>query len=96
MTTRTGRILAEVRHGFELLLFYSAIYTQNSISAPGKDSVLADLLFSTPLIKAPLFALLNACVLLCFFPNSWKLAKVIIIGKPNKSDYSSLTALDRF
>ena len=39
-----------------------------------------------------MFALLNDCILLCFFPNFWKLAKVVIIGKPNKSDYSSLNS----
>jgi hypothetical protein len=74
--------------------FETAIHTLNSKSAPGKDGVSADLLlFSAPLIKAHLFALLNDCILLCFFPNCWKLAKVVIIGKPNKSDYSSLNSL---
>lgn len=28
-----------------------------------------------------------------FLPNCWKLAKVVIIGKPNKSDCSSLNSL---
>lgn len=71
----------------------TAIHTLNSKSAPGEDGVSADLLlFRIPLIRAHLFALLNACVLFCFFPNCWKLAKVVIIGKPNKSDYSSLNS----
>lgn len=50
--------------------FETAIHTLNSKSAPGKDGVSADLLlFSAPLIKAHLFALLNDCILLCFFPT---------------------------
>ena len=28
----------------------------------------------------------------CFFPNNWKLSKVVVIGKPNKPDYSTLNS----
>ena len=65
----------------------------NSKSAPGGDGISADrLLYNLPVIKHHLLAILNACLLLCIFPRHWKLAKVVVIGKPNKPDYSILNS----
>ena len=73
--------------------FESASKTLNSKSAPGSDGISADLLLcSLPVIKPLLFKILNACLLLSFFPNIWKLSKVVVIGKPNKPDYSTLNS----
>lgn len=46
--------------------------------------------YSLPVIKPLIFKLLNACLLLSFFPNNSKLSKVVVIGKPYKPDYSTL------
>jgi len=73
--------------------FETAARLLNSKSAPGPDGLSADLLlFSLPLVKPFLLVILNACISLCFFPVSWKIAKVVVIGKQNKSDYSTLNS----
>lgn len=73
--------------------FETAARSLNTKSAPGIDGIAADLLlFSLPLIKPYLFVILNACISMCFFPDSWKVAKVSVIGKPNKCDYTSLNS----
>ncbi|EFX78412.1 hypothetical protein DAPPUDRAFT_320366 [Daphnia pulex] len=57
--------------------FEGAARSMNSKSAPGIDALPADLLLlSLPLIKPFLMAVLNACLCLSFFPDSWKIAKV--------------------
>jgi hypothetical protein len=73
--------------------FESAFKTLNKKSAPGYDGISADLLLcSLPVIKPLLFKILNACLLLSFFPCNWKLSKVIVIRKPNKPEYSTLNS----
>jgi hypothetical protein len=73
--------------------FESASKSLNSKSAPLSDSISADLLLcSLPVIKPLLFKILNACFLLSFFPINWKLSMVVVIGKPNKPDYSTLNS----
>jgi hypothetical protein len=73
--------------------FKSASKSLNSKSAPGNDGISADLILcSLPVIKPLLFKILNACLFLSLFPNNWKLSKVVVIGKPNKPDYSTLNS----
>lgn len=73
--------------------FEAAAGSLNSKSAPGNDGLPADLLlFSLPLIKPFLIAILNACLYHCFFPDCWKIVKITVIGKPNKDDYSTLSS----
>ena len=71
----------------------SASKSLNSNSAPLNDGISADLLLcSLPGIKPLLFKIPNVCFLLSFFPITWKLSKVVVIGKPNKPDYSTLNS----
>lgn len=73
--------------------FETAALSLNSKSSPEIDGIAADLLlFSLPLIKPYLFVILNACISMCFFPDSWKVSKVSVIAKLNKSDYTSLNS----
>ena len=73
--------------------FEAAAKSLNCKSGPGDDGISAGLLLlSLPLIKPLLLRILNACFLLCFFPSPWKLVKVVVIGKPNKLDYSTLNS----
>jgi hypothetical protein len=73
--------------------FESAIASLNPNSAPGADGISASLLtLCIPLIKPYLLLILNACLALCFFPDVWKISKVVVIGKPNKLDYSTLNS----
>jgi hypothetical protein len=63
--------------------FESAIASLNPNSAPVPDGISASLLLlCIPLIKPYLLLILNACLALCFFPESWKISKVVVIGKP--------------
>jgi hypothetical protein len=73
--------------------YETAIASLNPYSAPGTDGISAGLLLlSLPYIKPFLLIILNACLSLCFFPVSWKISKVVVIGKPNKPDYTSLNS----
>jgi hypothetical protein len=73
--------------------FELASKTLNKKSASGYDGISADLLLcSLPVIKLLLFKIFNACLLLSCFLNNWKLSKVVVIGKPNKPDYSTLNS----
>jgi hypothetical protein len=57
------------------------------------DGISASLLsLCIPLIKPYLLLILNACLALCFFPDIWKISKVVVIGKPNKLYYSRLNS----
>jgi hypothetical protein len=71
--------------------FNSGVSSLNPDSSPGNNGQRAThLILCIPSIQARLIAILNACLLLCFFPVSWKSVKVTIIGKPNKMSYDSL------
>jgi hypothetical protein len=60
-------------------------------SAAGPDGLYAELITKClPFISTELLALLNRCIKSCYFPASWRHAKVHIISKQNKSDYSNL------
>lgn len=73
--------------------FESAVLSLNPDSSAGHDGLSARLLLHCiPVIKVQLMVILNACVLLCFFPNVWKRAKVSIIGKQNKESYDTLSS----
>lgn len=62
-------------------------------AAAGPVGISAELLrLSLPSILQPLTEILRACVRSCYFPTSWKHAKVRIIAKHNKSDYLSLSS----
>jgi hypothetical protein len=71
--------------------FNSGVSSLNPDSSPGNNGQRAThLILCIPSIQARLIAILNACLLLCFFPVSWKSVKVTIIGKPNKKSYDYL------
>jgi ribonuclease HI len=83
------------------LLFSSEPITSNELkaatsslkisSAAGPDGLYAELIIKClPFISTELLALLNRCIKSCYFPASWRHAKVHIISKQNKSDYSNL------
>ncbi len=71
----------------------AAIDSLNPKAAPGHDGLsMAIVKECYPVIKMHLLFLLNACFNLQYFPYSWKTAKVVIIGKSNKTDYRSLNS----
>jgi hypothetical protein len=71
----------------------AAIDSLNPNASPGHDGLsMAIVKECFPVIRLHLLFLLNACVNLQYFPDSWKTAKVVIIGKPNKTDYESLNS----
>lgn len=71
--------------------FEAAISSLNPKAAPSVDGITGGLLLlSIPLVKTLFLLILNACLSLCFFPDSWKLSMVRVLGKPNKQDYSTL------
>ena len=71
--------------------FEAAAKSLNFNSASSEDGISAGLfLLSLPLIKP--WLLKNTCFLLCFFPSPWKLVKVVVIGKPNKLDFTTLNS----
>ncbi len=73
--------------------FEAVARSLNSKSAPGEDGISADrLLYSLPMIKHHLLAILNAWLLLRIFPLHWKFDKVVVICKPNKPDYSTINS----
>jgi hypothetical protein len=60
--------------------------------AAGLDGLYAELIIKClPFISTELLALINLCIESCYFPASWRHAKVHIISKKNKSDYSNLS-----
>lgn len=71
----------------------AAVSSLNPDSAPGADGISVNLLLvSMPLIKAYLLLILNACLSLCYFPDGWKISLVLVLGKPNKDNYSTLNS----
>ncbi|KZR96923.1 Uncharacterized protein APZ42_008471, partial [Daphnia magna] len=69
----------------------SAIKSLNPKAAPGQDGLsMAIIKECFPALKLRLLGILNACFSLQYFPNCWKTSKVVIIGKPNKSNYDCL------
>jgi hypothetical protein len=71
----------------------AAIDSLNTKAAPGHDGLsMAIVKECFPVIKLHLLFLLKACFNLQYFPDSWKTAKVVNIGKPNKTDYESLNS----
>jgi hypothetical protein len=72
--------------------FEAAAGSLKSKLAPGNDGLPANvLLFSLPLIKPFLIAILNACVYQCFFRDCWKIVTITVIWKPKKNDFSNLS-----
>ena len=71
--------------------FEAAISSLKPKSSAGVDGIPATLLLlSVPLIKTQLLLILNACLLLCYFPDQWKVVKVSVIGMQNKKAYDTL------
>jgi hypothetical protein len=69
----------------------AALRSLNPKAAPGSDDISAEILIlSLPAIKCYLSAILRTVLQLRLFPSSWKRSKVVVIGKPNKLDYTSL------
>ena len=67
--------------------------TMNPNRAPGHDALTSDICTAV-IIKYPdvMTSLFNRCLELGHFPTSWKEARVRIIQKPGKDDYTSLTS----
>lgn len=62
-------------------------------SAPGLDGLSTDLLLlALSMIINNLLTLFNMCLTHGKFPNNWKQARVCIIRKPGKSDYSDVNS----
>nr|CAH0100446.1 unnamed protein product [Daphnia galeata] len=71
----------------------SAVASMNVKSSPGLDGLSTALINSCfPLITDHLLKIMNACFSLSYFPTCWKAAKVVVIGKPNKSAYDSFNS----
>ncbi len=71
----------------------AAVFSLKTGTSPGLDRITPELIQSSyNVTKCHLLALMNACFHLEIFPDQWKLAKVTVIGKPNKLDYSSLNS----
>ncbi len=71
----------------------AAVFSLKTGTSPGLDRITPELLQSSyNVTKRHLLALMNACFHLELFPDQWKIAKVTVIGKCNKLDYSSLNS----
>ena len=69
----------------------AALRSLNPKAAPGSDDISSEILIlSLPAIKCYLSAILRTVLQLRLFPSSWKRSKLVVIGKPNKLDYTSL------
>ncbi|KZS12011.1 Uncharacterized protein APZ42_023102 [Daphnia magna] len=69
----------------------SAVKSLNPKASPGQDGLsMAIIKECFPALKLRLLCILNDCFSLQYFPNCWKTSKVVIIGKPNKSNYDCL------
>ena len=70
-----------------------ALYSMNPNRAPGHDHLTSDICseFFTA-FPGYLCNLLNSCLELGYFPKSWKDARVKILQKPGKDDYSDLSS----
>jgi hypothetical protein len=70
----------------------AAVDSLNYKAAPGYDGISAAIIKECfPVIKMHLLFIVSECVRLNFFPQPWKSSKVIIIGKPNKPSYDTLS-----
>ena len=69
------------------------IKTMNPNRAPGHDALTSDICTAV-INKYPdvMTSLFNRCLAIGHFPTSWKDARVRIIQKPGKDDYTSLTS----
>ena len=68
-----------------------AMNDMNRDSAAGEDGLTTDLVFSGfESVKEELLALYNKCIDLRYFPSSWKKARITVLKKPGKDDYTSV------
>lgn len=71
----------------------SALLSLRVKSSSGVDGIPSSLfIFSLPVIRTYLLNIYNACLNSCFFPSQWKISRVTIIGKPNKSSYDTINS----
>ena len=71
----------------------NAIASLNLKSAPGADGLSTAIKCTiSKQIFVQLLFIMNACFSLSHFPSCWKVAKVTIIGKPNKAAYDTLNS----
>lgn len=69
----------------------TVVKAQPSMRAPGSDGIQALLLrWCLDEIQTPLRIIFNACLHLAYFPSCLKQARVIILPKPNRDDYSAV------
>ncbi|KZS07320.1 Uncharacterized protein APZ42_028989 [Daphnia magna] len=72
----------------------NAMSSLNLKSAPGIDGISSAIISSIyNQISQQLLVIMNACFFLSHFPSCWKIAKVTIIGKPNKPSYDILSSV---
>ena len=63
----------------------------NKASAIGEDGLSIELIICTTTVTAnSLMELYNACLLRCYFPYVWKKARIIILKKPGKCNYTDI------
>lgn len=73
--------------GSELL---DVLSTMNPKKAPGEDGLTADICEAAIRTDCPVFlAVFNRCLEIGLFPRRWKSARVCVIPKPGKGDYTS-------
>lgn len=67
--------------------------SMNANKAPGPDHLTADICLAFSIKQITLLTkIMNRCLKLSHFPENWKIAQVIPLPKPNKSDYSNTSS----
>lgn len=67
--------------------------TMNTNKAPGIDNLTSDICLAFTLKNLSIVTkIMNRCLEISYFPQSWKIAQIIIVPKPNKSDYSDTSS----
>lgn len=62
---------------------------QNPKKAPGPDGLTADICVAAVRCEREVFLeIANRCLYLRYFPKQWKVAHVVILRKPGKTDYT--------
>jgi len=69
----------------------NSIFSLNSKSAPGTDGIGIDIIqLAYSIISDVLLSIYNLCIKFNYYPKNWKIAKVTILKKPNKTSYKDV------